>query len=232
MKKKTVQYNIAEPCHESWGAMTPTGEGRFCHSCAKAVVDFTAMTDQQIVQYMSGAAGSVCGRMTSYQLNRDFTVYAGDPSRNFSLRALVLGTAITTFSALNVHAQGEVRMMKGNVEPVEQVLGQVVKQDTIIRDTVFSGNVIDPITNTFIEAVSVTIYDSEGNELATTLTNANGAFQVPMLLNEFPYSAVFRKEEYIERTYLFGELLTTRNVTVELNREMHIMMGMVARPRE
>lgn len=34
---------IAEPCHESWDAMTPAGRGRHCASCARTVIDVTAM---------------------------------------------------------------------------------------------------------------------------------------------------------------------------------------------
>ncbi len=234
MKKTSIQYSIAEPCHEKWGKMTPIDQGRFCDSCAKAVVDFTTMTDRQVIQYMSTTTESVCGRMSSHQLNRPFTQLEIGNSHSFSLRALVLGTAISTFSATSAQAQGEIKTVshtKGKVA-VEQV--EVVKVGEIeaiqpieARDSLFSGTVFDYLGNTGVGATEITIYDAEGNELSTTLSNDKGEFQLPILANQQPYSAVFRKEEYEEVTYLFSDLLTYRGVTVDLSREMHIKMGMV-----
>lgn len=231
MKKKVVQYSIAEPCHESWSAMTPTEQGRFCQSCAKPVVDFTRMSDAQVLQFMSTTTGSVCGRMTSYQLNRDFTPYdTNAQTRSFSLRALVLGTALTTFSALHTHAQGAIKgkvaAMKGEVG-VEQVNVPETHDSTVTRDSVFSGNVFDYIGNQYIAGATVTIFDEAGNELVTTLSNADGQFELPLLPEWEPFSAVIRKEEYEDRTYYFADLLTTRGVTVEINRPLELFLGFV-----
>jgi len=236
MKKTSVQYSIAEPCHENWDAMTPTGQGRFCTSCVKAVVDFTSMTDRQVIQFMSVTTESVCGRMSSYQLNRPFTQLEITNTNSFSLQALVLGTAISTFSACNVAAQGEIKTVshtKGKVA-IEQVEVQKVGEVAVITpvhsiDTVFSGTVFDYLGNTGVGSTEVTIYDAEGNELSTTLSNEKGEFQLPILANQQPYAAIFRKEDYEEVTYLFADLLTYRGIMVELNREMHIKMGMVIR---
>ena len=62
--------HIPKPCHEDWQQMTPVDQGRFCQSCAKQVVDFSLMTDQQILQYISKAAGGMCGRFANDQLQR------------------------------------------------------------------------------------------------------------------------------------------------------------------
>jgi hypothetical protein len=230
MKKKVVQYSIAEPCHESWASMTPSAQGRFCHSCAKPVVDFTRMNDAQVLQFMSSATGSVCGKMTSQQLNRDFTQYdPGAHTRSFSLSALVLGTALTTFSALNTHAQGKiVPAVKGDIAVLEAgPTDSITIQPVIPRDSVFSGTVFDYLANSYVGMAVVTIYDGAGNELATTLTNENGEFRLPLIADQEPFSAVFRKEEYEERIYLFADLFATRGISVEMNREMHIIMGLV-----
>lgn len=69
MKKGYAVY-IPEPCHEDWQQMTPAAQGRFCQSCAKHVVDFSAMTDEQILNRISKAAGGVCGRFANDQLQR------------------------------------------------------------------------------------------------------------------------------------------------------------------
>lgn len=66
-----MQVQVPKPCHENWDQMTETHKGRFCLSCKKEVIDFSIMTDQQILNHISKAAVGVCGRFNNEQLNRD-----------------------------------------------------------------------------------------------------------------------------------------------------------------
>ncbi len=67
-----IQLSIPTPCHEDWNKMTPNQQGRFCGSCAKTVVDFSAMTDAQLIGYFENLKNeNVCGRVYPDQLNRD-----------------------------------------------------------------------------------------------------------------------------------------------------------------
>ena len=69
---KKLQLQIPEPCHESWDKMIPVDKGRFCDSCQKAVVDFTGMSDAQLVAFFKKpSTGSLCGRFHNDQLERD-----------------------------------------------------------------------------------------------------------------------------------------------------------------
>jgi hypothetical protein len=68
--KPAIQLQINTPCHENWGAMTRSEQGRFCQLCSKQVVDFSIMTDQQVLDYLSVERGSICGRLTSEQQQR------------------------------------------------------------------------------------------------------------------------------------------------------------------
>ena len=68
---KTVQIQISQPCHENWHNMTPNEQGRFCGSCQKAVVDFSAMNDKELLEYIANVAGyTACGRFSNDQLNK------------------------------------------------------------------------------------------------------------------------------------------------------------------
>lgn len=67
---KQIQLSIPTPCHENWDAMTPEKQGRFCSSCSKTVLDFTLMTDSQIVDAIKKAGENACGRFTNDQLER------------------------------------------------------------------------------------------------------------------------------------------------------------------
>jgi len=79
MPEKT-QLLLYNPCHEQWGDMQPNTEGRFCGSCQKTVVDFTGMSDRELLVWFAHGRSNVCGRMTEDQLNRDL-VPAGPPKK-------------------------------------------------------------------------------------------------------------------------------------------------------
>ena len=69
---KKIELTVPCPCHENWDAMTPVQNGRFCQSCEKQVVDFTGMSDAQLLAFFrKPTTGSVCGRFSKYQLDRD-----------------------------------------------------------------------------------------------------------------------------------------------------------------
>lgn len=72
MKKFTL--SVTSPCHENWEQMTPDQRGRFCASCQKIVVDFTAMSDRQVADYFKNSAVSTCGRFYRDQLNREMVI--------------------------------------------------------------------------------------------------------------------------------------------------------------
>ncbi|AUD02561.1 hypothetical protein [Spirosoma pollinicola] len=68
MRSLTIQ--IPQPCHERWDDMQPNEQGRFCASCQKTVVDYTALSDQELVRLLSKTSGSSCGRLRNEQLDR------------------------------------------------------------------------------------------------------------------------------------------------------------------
>jgi hypothetical protein len=66
-----LQLKINEPCHENWEAMNAADHGRFCQSCEKQVIDFSTMSDQQVIAFFKRPpSGSVCGRFHEQQLDR------------------------------------------------------------------------------------------------------------------------------------------------------------------
>ncbi|MBC6608354.1 hypothetical protein H8B13_16125 [Hymenobacter sp. BT188] len=63
--------SIPKPCHENWDQMTTAAQGRHCAACDKVVVDFTRMTDTEVVLWLQQEqSGRTCGRFATLQLNR------------------------------------------------------------------------------------------------------------------------------------------------------------------
>lgn len=63
---QTVMENkvrIPNPCNENWNAMSPKGNGRFCNSCDKTVIDFTKMDKPEIQKYFTENTANerICG---------------------------------------------------------------------------------------------------------------------------------------------------------------------------
>lgn len=66
---KNLSISIENPCHEDWQQMTPESQGRFCQTCEKTVVDFSKMSDEEVLNYFSRPrTQKICGRFREDQL--------------------------------------------------------------------------------------------------------------------------------------------------------------------
>ncbi len=109
-----MRYHIPNPCHENWDKMTPDEQGRFCSVCSKTVVDFTRMSDNEVLNYFSNYKnGSICGRIKKQPQLPEITIHipASTIKRRFNyfqtfLLALLLsfGVLLTGFTGERTHA--------------------------------------------------------------------------------------------------------------------------------
>ena len=131
---KSLHLHIPVPCHEDWSAMQPEEQGRHCAACQKTVVDFTAMSDAQVVAYMSRAGSQVCGRFAPDQLGRKLEEPAPVKRNRWVGWQLVLAGALLT-------ADGSKRdpTLKGMIVPMELMDEKPTVGNTvpvIVEDTV------------------------------------------------------------------------------------------------
>ena len=73
----SFQLNIQNPCHEAWEGFKPTPKGGFCASCQKNVIDFSGMTDSQLMAYFRDLPTEnqhLCGRFRNDQLQKDYRI--------------------------------------------------------------------------------------------------------------------------------------------------------------
>ncbi|MCX6198901.1 MAG: hypothetical protein NTY88_06725 [Bacteroidetes bacterium] len=65
-----MKISIPKPCHENWSDMTPENRGAFCKVCSKAVVDFSNMSDEEVIRYFENKKQEkTCGRFRLSQLS-------------------------------------------------------------------------------------------------------------------------------------------------------------------
>ncbi len=146
---KPVKLEVQSPCHQNWNDMTATEQGRFCLSCQKEVIDFSSMTDKEILQYISTASGSTCGKFGSDQLNRDITAPAA-PRKIWWKYWMSVAASLILIAA---KSNAQVKAPKGDIvatplvndtSAVEIVVGlSVITDDYHKREYTVSGVVRD-----------------------------------------------------------------------------------------
>lgn len=72
MKKKAAKpfvLSVPKPCSQNWDEMKETNGGRFCNNCQNTVIDFTALSNEEVYRFFASAKNVPCGRFHRSQLN-------------------------------------------------------------------------------------------------------------------------------------------------------------------
>ena len=225
MKAKSIQYSIPEPCEKDWNGMTPEATGRFCGSCEKSVVDFTNMSDFSIVSYLEKHKHEkVCGRFTKPQLDRVYHLNQPVFAPVFDLRAVVLGLALTTFSAVHSFSQTE-PLKSDTLITVPPIVVGTVAQMNFDHGTEkkFSGKVATT-TDTF-DKVYVTLKTIEGKVLKTIQPDSKGKFEFDLDWKLNPAVVEFSGEGYESRHLYFSQTRFLTNLHITLLDQIEMIRG-------
>ncbi len=230
MKAKTIQYTIQNPCDKSWNEMTPESSGRFCGSCEKSVVDFTRMSDFSIVNYLENHKNEkVCGRFTKPQLDRVYSLNQPVFAPAFDLRAVVLGLALTTFSAVHSFAQTEpnepVRIDTTIVVP-PIVVGTVAHvQFDHEKESKVSGTV--KASKKDFDQIIVELKNAGGRTLKTVHPDSKGKFSIDLNWTLEPYYIEISGTGYETQDLYFASVRSLSNLQIELLEHMEMIRGEV-----
>lgn len=223
---RNIRIDIKTPCSESTENMKTNDLGYFCQSCSKQVVDFTGMTDEQIVAYFTNTSGRVCGKFARKQLK---TYSIPTPVRQVSLGSrLIIGsfislatatamgqnissstssiTSVKTERAVGLHDE---EIGKVEVEPLDTL--------TVVKGRVMEGD--NPIPFAVVRLV--------GSEI-TTLTDIDGYFKL-----EIPEEFKQKKQIEIRAESVGFENSTVKVNTRQLEKEVtlrlegHLLLGEV-----
>lgn len=132
---KYLQLKIDSPCSESWTAMQQNASGAFCSSCQKTVIDFTQMSDQQLLDYFKKHPADVCGRVYNDQLEKPLQI----PVKKIPwMKYFVQITLPALLLSTRVNAQ---RLIKGNTNPIALIQQKPVKTGILPEKISISGKV-------------------------------------------------------------------------------------------
>ena len=138
---KKYQISIDTPCHQKWEGMTPMGKGRFCDSCSKNVIDFSVMSEKEIVFFFKNKPLNTCGRFTKEQVGK---TYIQKPELRLSFHQRFFSFLFTLFVSNSIVDKANAQ--SDSVQVVQNdSLQKLVKADTTLNDTtciVEAGNVL------------------------------------------------------------------------------------------
>jgi hypothetical protein len=169
--KSEIYIQIPEPCHEDWDQMTTAQQGRFCQSCCKEVIDFSVMSDAEIIRFLSKPQGKTCGNFASDQLNRAISEPT-TPAKQ-KLWAMIFSFLVTLFVSQKATAQrGKLSISSRQKETVKcetQLRGDTVATPVNEKFSIY-GKVTDssfnPVAFATVSVVGTHLYavaDSAGN---------------------------------------------------------------------
>lgn len=66
--KNSISISVKKPCSEKFSNFSATEKGGFCTACEKEVIDFTAMSQTEVLNFLCENSTNTCGRFKSSQL--------------------------------------------------------------------------------------------------------------------------------------------------------------------
>jgi len=125
MTKFSCKLSIDVPCPAKWADMQPVAAGNYCSICTKVVIDFTELSDDEILSIVAeNKAQQICGKFKSSQLNRALEIQDAAAQNGFSARAkgllasLFLMAIPAISSAADMH---DVEIRDTSITPVETI---------------------------------------------------------------------------------------------------------------
>jgi hypothetical protein len=230
MKSKSIQYSIPEPCDKNWNDMQLETNGRFCGVCDHSVIDFSNMSDFSIVSYLENHKHEkVCGRFTKPQLDRVYHLNQPVFAPTFDLRAVVLGLALTTFSAVHSFSQTEIPKNPEQIDTTALIhpviVGTIAYRRIDHSGEQFAKGTIKTELGQFSE-VYAQLKNERGRVLQRVQPDSKGNFEFTLNWKKKPASIEFSGTGLETKELHFFEMKSLSNISVELEMEM-MMIGQV-----
>ncbi|WP_338763190.1 carboxypeptidase-like regulatory domain-containing protein [Bernardetia sp. ABR2-2B] len=218
-----MKIQIPQPCHENWNEMNLQQKGRFCGSCQKVVIDFTTMSDSEIVNHFKNYKGNTCGRFYDTQLNTNLVSLK--PRKSTFWSKLVAASFTLFFFSSQSYSQNTIL----KTEVIES--NQSDKNEDDLRKTSTSdyfqikGRVIDASKKSISDAlVSIQetpysiITDKHGNfEFNITKTEIQNQDSTVLQVQKFGYTTLSLQIDFDTEntTHSYLELIIEEAVILE-----------------
>jgi CarboxypepD_reg-like domain len=210
MATNALILSIPNPCSENWNNMIPQEKGRFCDTCQKCVVDFTAMTDAAVLDYFNKNNGKICGRFDKRQLDRVLIINDKRFQKRFNIAASLLllsslgfGNTVKNDAVLPLEIQQFYPQKLISQEPKKTSKEPLLNEMITISGSVFNSKK-EPIIGAAVLIKGTT---------TGAITDTLGGFSISLPKEYFEKGVLvvslvgYRSEEYILSNFRFSEPL-------------------------
>ena len=173
MKQQKYTLTIDKPCEQKWASMTKSDAGRFCSHCSKTVIDFTQLTDAEIIQIIEQNSGKLCGRLAKQQLNRLLEVK--QTTNNFPIYKILAGLLVfgATENALATDQLPTQTEIVSTIDPTEPSAAQK-DPTTDSLNNIVQGIVLDKNKKEPLAFANISLKDTK----LGTITDLDGKFKL------------------------------------------------------
>lgn len=207
---KTQTYlHIYNPCNENWNKMTLLEQGKFCDKCAHEVMDFTVMTDQEVLNYIKNNNGMTCGRLHLDQLQR--ALHDMDRKKKKGWQWVIAGMASLFFSIGKSSAQknelkeeSKAGLLLKNNDAIE-AQQNLLKEQKTLKGRIFNDN----------QQAILNGYVLNPTTLDKILVNKNGEFVMQVTEN---ITHVLAGAKGYDSRMVPTNFLVSSDTTIELKR--------------
>jgi len=168
MKHGIRHVSIATPCTADWQNMQTDAKGKFCNSCQKSVMDFSTLTNAEILTILS-SSNNICGRFGDYQLaglNRELEVnnHSTFSWKKFGIAAAFIG--VFPFVKAIAQVKPDIEQHPKSIKKITGSIGPFL--------TSVNGKVIDQISKTPIEGAIIRVKGSNN----VVFSDESGHFKI------------------------------------------------------
>ncbi|OHX66461.1 carboxypeptidase-like regulatory domain-containing protein [Flammeovirga pacifica] len=210
--KTGIKLTINTPCHEDPTNFKPTKKGGFCSHCQKEVVNFTSMTDKQVVQYLEQSEGNVCGRFKEDQLKSYSLIDPLSPKKKWFPGVAVI-SLLSLLPMYDAKAQTDV--------PIEKTEHKDIETSQNNKNDILVNGIVKDESGAPIPWVTIV---KEGSKMGA-VTNLDGKFKIDFLKEgdviSFLYIGYETKTEKITRTF-------KHDLQIVMKEDSCVLMGNVA----
>jgi len=222
--KNAIRISVEKPCAEKFENFRQTSAGGFCDSCQKEVIDFTAMTSEEIGNHFSTSSEKTCGRFKSSQLKTYEPMISNKANTSFVSR----GLAVMSFSLLALCAAPNLQAQEtasNEIKPQSElsILGEVAIMGKIaVEQYTVAGTVLDE-ENLPLAGVNVVLKGtSEG-----VVTDFDGKFEFPRKL-DVDDVLIFSYIGYNSREYtIVDDVAKNKTINITFSLSDISLMGAV-----
>jgi len=206
-----MKLSIPQSCSENYQNFEPRPDGGFCQSCAKTVVDFSAMSDKEVMDYFKNRSeAKTCGRFRPDQLK----AYASPNQRlesSLLKKPLIWGLSILSLGPIMAMGNGE-----NNPRTEQRSTSDQDKENSQVSEPKkISGIIRDAETGEPIPFAIIYLKD----QMVGTHSDFDGRFTFPQELSEGD-TLEFQFLGYFKTRVVIGE---ADFIEVELQAEGHLI---------